>query len=51
LVGTKNNGTKHSDEIMSWAKELGIEIHADENSLVWTFRGLCLKKQVRIPFT
>jgi hypothetical protein len=24
-LAQRNNGTKHSDEIMSWAKELGIE--------------------------
>jgi hypothetical protein len=42
LVGTKN-GTKHSDEIMSWAKELGIEKYTMlMKFLGGTFRGLCV---------
>jgi hypothetical protein len=50
LVGTKEIiGTKHSDEIMSWAKELGIEKYTMlMKFLVWTFRGLCCKSRIRI---
>jgi hypothetical protein len=44
LVGTKNSGTKHSDEIMSWAKELGIEKYTMLMKFSVDFSWLICKK-------
>jgi uncharacterized protein (TIGR02594 family) len=55
LVGTKEIiGTKHSAEIMSWAKELGIEkiYNADEIAWCGLFMAyVCKESGLDLPFT
>lgn len=55
LVGTKEIvGIKHSDEIMAWAKELGIEkiYNADEIPWCGLFMAIVLKNaNLEMPFS
>lgn len=55
LVGTKEVvGIKHSDEIMAWAKELGIEkiYNADEIPWCGLFMAIVLKNaKLEMPFS
>jgi uncharacterized protein (TIGR02594 family) len=55
LVGTKEIiGTKHSDEIMSWAKELGIEKIYNADEIPWCglfVAYVCKKAGLELPFT
>jgi uncharacterized protein (TIGR02594 family) len=55
LVGTKEIiGIKHSDEIMSWAKELGIQKTYTADEIPWCglfVAYVCKKARLELPFT